>query len=230
MGFDLGVVAPDRVAVGLRDPRVHGAEVEEHRHARLLVRERNCLSAVVADRTSEALQPRRGQERECAAPAVAEHRYAARRLHAVDGGLHVKQHLVNFDNRAQAATGLDAVGVVAERHPALRAVEQRRRYGLEATAGVVVTYFADVCVDAEDLVQDDKAAAVGCRRRCRIGVEPMPVRSAQLDIDTLRRDPLILADHEGSPSPRYPTADTASPRSSSCLDTAFCSTLFITSL
>src|SRR5262245_47425922 len=39
MDFDARVVAPDGLAVGLRDARVHGAEVEQHRHARLLVRE-----------------------------------------------------------------------------------------------------------------------------------------------------------------------------------------------
>src|SRR6185436_20921138 len=43
MRFYLWVVAADGVAVCLRDARVHGAEVKEHRHAWLLMRERNRL-------------------------------------------------------------------------------------------------------------------------------------------------------------------------------------------
>ena len=58
-----------------------------------------------------------------------------------------------------------------------------------------MTDFANVWFDAEDLMEDDKARCIGSCGGRHICVQLMAVSSPQLDIGTLRRDQLILADH-----------------------------------
>src|SRR5690606_36071333 len=133
------------------------------------------------DGAVEALEPRRREIGERAAPAIADDGDLAVPPGLVDRDLYVEERLVELDLGAEVAPLRDVLGAVAELDSLLQAVEERRRHDVVALAREAVGDGADVAIDAEDLLKNDhRAARLACRLG-HIGPELVAILRGELD-------------------------------------------------
>src|SRR5438477_9606312 len=176
------VLLLDLLPVLLGNRRVGLAPVEDHRALRLLGRRIGDAAAVVGDGRRHAVDARRGQPRDRAAEAVADHPdLEAGLLRFLHRGAHVLDGVVDRQLPAHGAATLDVRLLVAGLEAALDAIEQRGRDGEVAFLGEAIGDALDVVVHAEDLLDHDQGAAGLAARRGFIGGELVSVLGGQVD-------------------------------------------------
>src|ERR1700679_1106393 len=168
----LRVPRPDPFDRRQGDMRVLFTEVKHDGHTRLFRGVDMNFSAVVGYRGVD-LEARCRQVGNGPAPAIAYDPDLAGGADAVDGSLHVEEHLVGIQRLLVA----DALWHVRIGHVdvALHAVEQSRSNGKKSRGRVLVGHRANVARHAEYLLDDDDSAARLGGRFAQIRRQPMTV-------------------------------------------------------
>jgi hypothetical protein len=128
---------------------------------------------------SSAAEPRRGQPGKEPAPAIADDAEPAGGLDGVARGGDVAEGGVGVRLPLHVAADHDVAFAVTDLEIGLDAVEQGGRDGRVTVRREAVSHFADVVVDAEDLLDHDDAAARLAGRVSAVRRKLVPIRSGQ---------------------------------------------------
>src|SRR5262245_34718279 len=171
----VGALLLDGLHVAHRDALILVAEMELRRDPRLLVREGDDATAVIADRGVQAIETAGGQERDGTAHAEADDADRSDALERRDRRGGVAQHGVPVRVGDELARLLDLLGRIAGLEVAHLAVEQRRRHGDVAFGREAVAHAADVMIDAENFLDDHHPADGLAARFGAIGTKAVAI-------------------------------------------------------
>ena len=163
-----------------RRDRIALAEMHQHRAARLLGDVRVDLRGVVADRRRDTVElGRRRATTPCRPSNIQASRPCRCRSTCCLRRSDIGEHLIPGNPAAQVAAGDRILLRVAELDAGTDAVEQRRRHDMIALRRIAVADAPDVRGDAEDLLQQNEAAARRLVRPRLVGRQHVPVLRAQ---------------------------------------------------